>query len=203
MLRRLLDRVVPAGLRGWPPEDAALVALDVETTGLDPRSAEVLSIGAVPIRGRRVLLSERFEAVLRRDGPTHAGSVRIHRLRAMDLEHGLPPAEALGRFRAWLADRPVLGYCVEFDRAVLDRALRAGGLAALGAAAYDLRRLHRLKSRREVEDHSGLADLDTILADAGIPPLARHTAIGDAVATALAYLALRYGRRPAELRASR
>ena len=201
MLRRLLDRVVPAGLRGWPPEDAELVALDVETTGLDPRSAEVLSIGAVPIRGRRVLLSDRFEAVLRRDAPTHAGSVRIHRLRAMDLEHGLPPGEALGRFREWLAGRPVLGYCVEFDRAVLDRAMRAGGLAALDAAAYDLRTLHRLKSRREVEDHSGLADLDAILADAGIPPLARHTAIGDAVATALAYLALRYGRSPAKMRA--
>lgn len=201
MLRRLLDRVVPAGLRGWPPEDAELVALDVETTGLDPRSADVLSIGAVPIRGRRVLLSDRFEAVLRRDAPTHAGSVRIHRLRAMDLEHGLPPGEALGRFREWLAGRPVLGYCVEFDRAVLDRALRAGGLSALDAAAYDLRTLHRLKSRREVEDHSGLADLDAILADAGIPPLARHTAIGDAVATALAYLALRYGQSPAKMRA--
>jgi DNA polymerase-3 subunit epsilon len=193
MLRRLLDRVVPAGLRGWPPEDAELVALDVETTGLDPRSAEVLSIGAVPVVGRRVRISDRFEAVLRRDGPTHAGSVRIHRLRAMDLGDGLPPAEALGRFRGWLGRRPLLGYCVDFDRAVLDRGLRAGGLRALDVAAYDLRSLHRLKSKREVDDHSGLADLDAILADAGIPPLARHTAVGDAVATALAYLALRYG----------
>jgi DNA polymerase-3 subunit epsilon len=82
---------------------------------------------------------------------------------------------------------------VDFDRAVLDRGLRAGGLRALDVAAYDLRSLHRLKSKREVDDHSGLADLDAILADAGIPPLARHTAVGDAVATALAYLALRYG----------
>lgn len=199
MLRRLLDRVTPAGLRGWPPEDAELVAIDVETTGLDPGSAEVLSIGAVPLRGRRVILSDRFEATLQRDGPTHAGSVRIHRLRAMDLEHGLPPAEALGRFREWLAGRPVLGYCVDFDRAVLDRALRADGLPTLDTASYDLRHLHRLKSRREVEDQGALADLDTILARAGIPPLARHTAVGDAVATALAYLALRYGMGPAKM----
>ncbi len=193
MLRRLLGRLVPAGLRGWPPEDADLVALDVETTGLDPRTAEVISIGAVPVTGRRVLISDRFEALLRRDGPTHADSVRIHRLRAMDLEQGLPPREALGRFRDWLGDRPLLGYCVDFDRAVLDRALRAGGLPVLGVAAYDLRNLHRLWSRREVDDHSGFADLDAILADAGIPPLARHTATGDAAATALAYLALRFG----------
>ena len=199
MLRRLLDRVVPTGLRGWPPEDVELVALDVETTGLDPKCAEVLSIGAVPLRGRRVILSDRFEAVLRRDGPTHVGSVRIHRLRAMDLDHGLPPGEALGRFYEWLGSRPVLGYCVNFDRAVLDRGLRRDGMPALDVAAYDLRSLHRMKSRREVEDHSGLADLDAILADARIPPLARHTAVGDAVATALAYLALRYGTGPAKM----
>lgn len=200
MLRRLLDRVVPTGFRGWPPEDVELVALDVETTGLDPKSAEVLTIGAVPLRGRRVILSDRFEAVLKREGPTHAGSVRIHRLRAMDLDHGVPPAEALGRFREWLGSRPIIGYCVDFDRAVLDRGLRAGGLPALDVAAYDLRSLHRMKSRREVEDHAGLADLDAILADAGVPPLARHTAIGDAVATALAYLALRFGTAPANMR---
>jgi DNA polymerase-3 subunit epsilon len=199
VLRRLLDRVVPTGLRGWPPEDAELVALDVETTGLDPKNAEVLSIGAVPLRGRRVILSDRFEATLRRDGPTHAGSVRIHRLRAMDLDHGLPPGEALARFTEWLGGRPILGYCVDFDRAVLDRGLRADGLPALDVAAYDLRSLHRMKSRREVEDHSGLPDLDAILTDAGIPPLARHTAIGDAVATALAYLALRFGSGPAKM----
>ena len=192
MLRRLIKRLMPAGLRGWPPQDVELVALDVETTGLDPGSAELLSIGAVPIRGRRVVLSDRFEAMLKREGPTHAGSVRIHRLRAMDLTRGLPPAEALAQFCHWLGDRPVLGYCIDFDRRVLDRALRAGGLQPLDVGAYELRTLHRLATSGP-DGHDGvLPDLDLILRDAGIPPLARHTAIGDAVATALAYLALRH-----------
>jgi DNA polymerase III subunit epsilon len=191
VLGRLIKRMVPAGLRGWPPEDVELVALEVETTDLDPESAELLSIGAVPIRGRRVVLSDRFEALLRHDGPTHAASVRIHRLRAIDLTSGLPPAEALAQFCHWLNGRPVLGYCVDFDRAVLDRALRAGGLPPLDVVAYELRSLHRL-ANSNVDGHDGvLPDLDLILRDAGIPPLARHTAIGDAVATALAYLALR------------
>ena len=115
MLKRLLRRMVPAGLRGWPPEDAEIVAVDIETTGLDTAVAEVISIGAVPVRDRQVVLSDRFEATIKRDAPTHAGSVRIHRLRAMDLAHGLEPAEALARFRDWLGDRPILGYCVDFD----------------------------------------------------------------------------------------
>jgi DNA polymerase III subunit epsilon len=199
VLRRLIKRLTPAGLRGWPPEGVELVALDVETTGLDPGTAELLSIGAVPIRGRRVVLSDRFEAMLRRDGPTHAGSVRVHRLRAMDLTRGLPPAEALAQFCQWLGDRPVLGYCIDFDRAVLDRALRAGGLQPLDVVAYELRTLHLLATRGP-DSHDGvLPDLDMILRDAGIPPLARHTAIGDAVATALAYLALRQRSRGAKI----
>lgn len=195
MLKQLLRRMIPSGLRGWPPEDAEIVAVDVETTGLDPEVANVISIGAVPIRGRQVVLSDRFEATIKRDAPTHEGSVRIHRLRAMDLAHGVPPADALARFREWLGDRPMLGYCVDFDRKVLDRALRVGGLDPLDIVAYDLRRLHMLKRKRHDHDHDrhALLDFDAILADAGIPPLARHTAIGDAAATALAFIALRDG----------
>lgn len=194
----MLRRFTPAGFRGWPPEDAELVALDVETTGLDPATADVLSIGAVPIRDRRVVLSDRFEAVIRRDAPTHEGSVRIHRLRAIDLERGLPAAQAMERFRDWLDDRPILGYCVDFDRAALDRALRLGKLPALDVEAYDLRRLFLLHKKRgrhhghEQHDHD-LPDLDGILEALGIPALGRHTALGDAVATALAYIALRNG----------
>ena len=194
MIRRLLNRVIPAGLRGWPDEDKPLIALDVETTGLDPGSASLLSLGAVPIYGRQVMLSDRFEAMIRHEGPTHEGSVRIHRLRAIDLASGLQPSDALEKFRDWLEGRPILGYCVEFDKAVLNRALREDGHRALDVPAYDLRQLYRLKRKDHIEDPGHGIDLDGILADAGIPPLARHTAIGDAVATALAYLALRYGR---------
>jgi DNA polymerase-3 subunit epsilon len=198
VLKRLLRRVIPAGLRGWPPEAAEVVALDLETTGLDPATADVLSIGAVPIKGRRILLSERFEAALRHGGPTHEDSVRIHRLRAIDLEQGLPPDVAVAGFVDWLDGRPILGYCVSFDRAALDRELRRGGLAPLDVETYDIRRLYLLHQKRHHqrgdEHHDqAMPDFDGILQAAGIPPLGRHTAVGDAVATALAYVALRYG----------
>ena len=196
MLKRLLRGMLPAGLRGWPPPDAPLVSLDVETTGLDPATAQILSIGAVPIVGRRVIVSERFELLLRREQPTHEDTVRIHRLRAMDLADGVAPEEALRRFRDWLGERPILGYCVDFDRGVLNRALQAAGVGKLDVAAYDLRELYRRRQSGEVQDRAQLPGLDGILAATGVPPLARHTAIGDAVATALAYLALRHRQQP-------
>ena len=103
------------------------------------------------------------------------------------------------RFRDWLGGRPILGYCVDFDRAALDRALRLGKLPPLDVETYDLRRLFLLSQKRDrhhgAEQHEhAMPDLDGILEAVGIPALARHTAIGDAAATALAYIALRQGR---------
>ncbi len=74
----------------------------------------------------------------------------------------------------------------------LNRALQVAGARKLDVAAYDLRELYRRRQASEVQDRAQLPGLDGILAATGVPPLARHTAIGDAVATALAYLALRH-----------
>ena len=52
------------GLRRWwrslasvsPYDEPELVSLDLETSSLDPKTAEILSIAAVPVRGRQVVL---------------------------------------------------------------------------------------------------------------------------------------------------
>ena len=40
-----------------------VVVLDCETTGLNPRTAEVIAVAAVIVRGNRILTSEAFRAV--------------------------------------------------------------------------------------------------------------------------------------------
>ncbi|HSN73268.1 MAG TPA: exonuclease domain-containing protein, partial [Steroidobacteraceae bacterium] len=116
---RRLRRLFASGI---PPEDAEIVCLDLETSHLDHRSAEALTIGAVPVRDRRVVMSERFEATFSADASTDLEAVKFHRLRPTDLAAGEPVKDVLARFVEWLAGRPLLGYCIAFDRAVLDRA---------------------------------------------------------------------------------
>ena len=61
-----------------PPHE--WVALDCETTGLDVRTDEIVSIGAVRIEGDRIVTSERLELLVRPERgilPTAC----IHRLR--------------------------------------------------------------------------------------------------------------------------
>ena len=48
-----------------PPPPDEWVALDCETTGLDVRRDEIISIGAVRIAGNRIMTSERLELIVR------------------------------------------------------------------------------------------------------------------------------------------
>ena len=87
-----------------PPPPGEWVALDCETTGLNPRTDEIVSIGAVRIVGERILTSERLELLVRPEKGVTADSVRIHRLRERDLAGGIPRA-TLNRLAAAVTRR--------------------------------------------------------------------------------------------------
>jgi len=106
-----------------PPPHDEWVALDCETTGLNTRSDEIISVGAVRIVGDRIMTSERLELLIRPEKGVSADSVRIHRLRERDLEGGLPKDEAMRRLMRFIGSRPLVGYYLEFDVAMLNRAI--------------------------------------------------------------------------------
>jgi DNA polymerase-3 subunit epsilon len=188
------------GLRRWwrslasvsPYDEPELVSLDLETSSLDPKTAEILSIAAVPVRGRQVVLSERFERTVRANAAVDPEAVKFHRLLPADVEHGLPAQQAVGEFVAWLGDRPLLGYCIGFDCTMLEQAAQWGGSGLLDGRRFDIREIYRRRMlQRNPDDHPSQA-LDDILAALDVPRIGRHTAIGDATAVALAFLGLKY-----------
>jgi DNA polymerase-3 subunit epsilon len=79
------------------PPDNEWVALDCETTGLNVRTDEIISIGAVRIVGNRIMTSERLELLVRPERGVSADSVPIHRLRERDVAQGLPIEDAFHR----------------------------------------------------------------------------------------------------------
>jgi len=188
------------GLRRWwrslasvsPYEEPELVSLDLETSSLDPRSAEILSIAAVPVRGRQVMLSERFERIVCGSAAVDREAVKYHRLLPTDVEHGVPPRQAVTEFITWLGERPLLGYCIGFDCMMLERAAQWAGGGLLDGRRFDIREIYRRRMlQRNPDDHPSQA-LDEILTALEVPPVGRHTAVGDATAVALAFLALKY-----------
>jgi DNA polymerase-3 subunit epsilon len=197
------------GLRRWwrslasvsPYDEPEIVSLDLETTSLDPKSAEILSIAAVPVRGRQVILSERFERMVRTNAAIDREAVKYHRLLPSDVEHGASPQQAVTEFVAWLGERPLLGYCIGFDCLMLERAAQWAGGGLLDGRRFDIREIYRRRMLQRNPDAHPSQALDEILAALDVPAVGRHTAVGDATAVAIAFLTLKHANaRPASRR---
>lgn len=169
--------------------DARLVVVDTETSGLDPDSDLLLSIGAVAVDPQGVRLGDSFEVVLRNDAAGTHENVAVHGIGHGAQSEGVPADEALTAYRDYIADAPCVGFHCDFDRKVLDRAARLAGVALPPAAWLDLAPLGAaLLPERQ---RTGRRSLDDWLAAFGLSVVARHSAAGDALATAELLLRLR------------
>lgn len=180
-----------------PAPDNEWVALDCETTGLNVRNDEIISIGAVRIVGNRIMTSERLELLVRPERGVSPESVRIHRLRERDLAQGLPVEEAMRRLMHFIGSRPLVGYYLEFDVAMLNRAiwpLLGQGLPQPKIEVSGLYYDHKFK-QLAAHQRQGNVDIDlrfaTMMNDLGLPLRDAHDALNDAVMAGLAFIKLR------------
>ena len=180
-----------------PPPPDEYVALDCETTGLDRQRDAIIAIGAVTIHKQRILTSQRLELVVQPERSVPGESIRIHQLRESDVAHGLPLHEAMQQLLHFIGSRPLVGYYLEFDVALLNRAIRPFLGTDLPQQKIEISRLyyaHKFSQLPPSQQHD-LADIDlrfdTMMADLGLPQLPAHRALNDAVMAALAFIKLR------------
>lgn len=178
-----------------PPPDE-WVALDCETTGLDTRRDEIVAIAAVRIRGNRILCSERLELLVRPDRrAVSADSVRVHRLRERDVAEGMASDEAMHQLLRFIGSRPLVGYYLEFDVAMIDRVLFPLLGMGLPQPKIEVSALYYDHKNRQRPAHERGGDIDlrfaTLMSDLGLPQRPAHDALNDAVMAALAFLKLK------------
>jgi DNA polymerase-3 subunit epsilon len=180
-----------------PPPPNEWVSLDCETTGLNVRTDEIIAIGAVRIVGNCIMTSERFEVLVRPERGVSADSVRIHRLRESDVAQGLPIDDALKRLMHFIGSRPLVGYYLEFDVAMLNRALFPMLGQGLPQAKIEVSALYHDYKFRQLPPYQQQANVDidlrfdTLMQDLALPRRNAHDAINDAVMAALAFIKLR------------
>jgi DNA polymerase-3 subunit epsilon len=173
-----------------------VVVFDTETTGLDRKRSDIISLGAIRISGNRLLLSQRLELVVRPSRAIEHAAVAVHGLRPMDVADGLPAREAVGRFLHFIGTRPLVGYYLEFDIAMVNRVMRPWLGVGLPNRAIEVSALYydRVMRERSTRDalYTGTVDLSfaRILADLDLPVLPAHDAVNDALMAGLAYLKL-------------
>ena len=173
-----------------PPLDEVIV-YDTETTGLNPKKDEVLSIGAVKIKGNKILTSEKFEIFVQPTKEISEESIKIHQIRNIDLQNGLPPNEALDKFLHFIGSRPLVGYYLEFDIKMINKYLKPFLGIKLPNKQIEVSGLYHDKKIKIIPD--GIIDLrfDSIMNDLGLPIFGKHDAINDAIMTAMIYVKLK------------
>jgi polyribonucleotide nucleotidyltransferase len=151
-----------------------LVVVDVETTGRDPKVADLIEIGAARVRDGHVV--DRFSTFVS-PGRTIFGA-QMHGITDADVAGAPVAREAAEKLLAFIAGAPVVGHNIGFDLGFLDAALGESGKFIAGGYFDTL-----------VIAHEGYPDLESYkLGDIarffGIDMATAHRGLADAEATA-------------------
>lgn len=157
------------------------VVFDTETTGLEPNNGdEIVQIGAVRIVNGRVLEAERFETLVNPERSIPARSTEIHGVTAAMVADAPTIVDAGRRFHAFCGDAALIAHNAPFDLAFLHRHAPRMGVA------FDHPVLDTVLLSAATFGKGGEHSLDALVERLGValPAELRHTALGDAMATA-------------------
>lgn len=173
-------------------EEDEIVVFDCETTGLNPAVDTIVSIGAVKIKGNKVLTDEAIHIYVDQAKALDHKSITIHQIRNCDLHGAIPIEEAIERFLYYIGNRPLAGYYLEFDVAMVNKYIKPMYGITLPNKQEEVSSIYYDKKIPTIPQ--GHIDLrfDTILEDLDLPKLQAHDALNDAIMTALIYLKLKH-----------
>ncbi|HEY70436.1 MAG TPA: 3'-5' exonuclease, partial [Anaerolineae bacterium] len=96
-----------------------LIALDLETTGLDPERDAVIEIGVVRFRGKRV--EEEWSTLVNPGQPLSPFITQLTGITDEMLAGAPRITQVLGDLQTFVGDVPILGHNIQFDLAFLQR----------------------------------------------------------------------------------
>ena len=167
------------------------ICLDCETSGLNPRKDEILSIGAVHIKGNKILMRETFNLFLKPSKHIAEESIKIHQIRPIDLQNGLDPQDAIYQLLDFIGSRPIVGYYIKFDVAIISKYTKKFIGIKLPNETIEVSSMY-YKTRKRSSDYEFIdLKFDTILKNLDIPALGKHDALNDAIMTSMMFLKLK------------
>ena len=105
------------------------VVVDVETTGTDPKMADLVEVAAVRVKGGKI--TDRWSTLVNPGRPIVGN--QMHGITDKDVKGAPSPAEAARKALEFVGDAPIVGHSVGFDIAFLEEALGDGTRIAQGA----------------------------------------------------------------------
>ncbi|MFT3875156.1 MAG: exonuclease domain-containing protein [Propioniciclava sp.] len=172
-----------------PASALRLLAIDIETTGLDPRKDTVLSLGYVPVDGETIVFSGAKHRILAA-GTEVGQSAVFHGITDDQVAQGVPVADAVAEALSALAGRVMLAHFAMIETRFLSRICEQLYGAPLVVPVIDTLVLHDRLINRGFDDEAKAGELRLWNARRryGLPRYPAHGALTDALACAELYL---------------
>ncbi len=175
-----------------PISEAPLVAMDMETTGLDPQRHAIVSLGLVPFNLDRIALAQRRYWVVRPLRPLSEESVAFHHITHADIARAPTIDAILDELLQALAGRLVVVHFRHIERPFLNTTLQAllgEGIQfpVIDTMSIEARRYRQslwARFRRWIRRPPVSIRLHNSRMRYGLPAYQGHHALTDALATA-------------------
>ncbi len=169
-------------------KDIRFVVFDTETTGLDIEKDRILSIGVLSLQNDAIAVNQSFEVYLYQHF-YHADNIAVHGILEDESKPRITELEAIQRSLAFIGNSVLVAHHAGFDRAMINKALKRHGLPKLKNKFLDTSALYKrtliASPLLQKQEHYSL---DELAEKFDIPTADRHTALGDAYITAIAFL---------------
>jgi DNA polymerase-3 subunit epsilon len=175
-----------------------MIVVDLELTGLDRRSDQIIAIGWTLIDEGRIRMGGNRHILVATDQSVGA-SAAIHELLDNEIAHGEPIEYGLEALFRAATGRLWVFHHASLDIGFLKEAVRKWTGATPGFVVLDTLQIeHSRRHRRDVPVHQGDMQLSKLRQEYGLPRYKGHHALSDAFATAELTLAIAARLEPDE-----
>lgn len=182
----LLTPKISASLRDSPLNDLVYVVFDTETTGLDPSTDEVVQLAAVRVVNGKLVEGEALDTLVNPTIDIPQRSSKVHGI-TNDIVVNAPKfGDVCTKFHGFASASVLVAHNAAFDMAFLHKQARMQG------PVFDHPVIDTVLLSAAVFGGSAVHTLDAICERLSIeiPADKRHTAMGDSLATAKAFVAM-------------
>lgn len=173
------------------PIEDEFVCFDCETTGLDPKKDDIVSIGAVIIKNNTIVSSKKFVKFVKPKTKLQADAIKIHHIRECDLKDADDIDVVIKEFLDFIGNRRLVGYYLEFDLAMINKYLKPKIGIKLPNKALEVSAIYYDYKIEKIPQANIDLRFNTIMQELQIPSLGKHDAYNDALMTSMIFIKLK------------
>ncbi|MCB2228304.1 MAG: 3'-5' exonuclease [Desulfarculaceae bacterium] len=174
-----------------PLDQCRFVVLDLETTGMDPEQDRVVSVGSLRIAQGRALLGESFAELVNPGRDIPAEAIKVHGITPDKIAHARHGAEVFEDWLGFLGRDILVAHYARFDLHFINHVMRERYGFPLQNLIIDTVLMCQAivlpGDPYGIARHQKACRLESLAARFGIPTPERHTALGDALITAMVF----------------